>query len=33
MKLLTDMVTGIETIKAYAWEEHYAKKVQVARAA
>jgi len=23
MKLINDMVTGIRTIKAYAWENHY----------
>ena len=23
MKLVNDMVTGIRTIKAYAWENHY----------
>ena len=23
MKLVNDMITGINTIKAYAWEKHY----------
>ena len=27
MKLINDMVTGIRTIKAYAWENHYSSKV------
>jgi len=27
MKLVNDMVTGIRTIKAYAWENHYCQKV------
>lgn len=27
MKLVNDMITGIRTIKAYAWETHYAQKV------
>lgn len=27
MKLINDMVTGIRTIKAYAWENHYCEKV------
>ena len=32
MKLVNDMVTGIRTIKAYAWENHYSKKVRDQRA-
>ena len=28
MKLINDMITGISTIKAYAWEKHYQKKVR-----
>ena len=27
MKLVNDMITGIRTIKAYAWENHYCQKV------
>lgn len=27
MKLVNDMITGIRTIKAYAWETHYFQKV------
>lgn len=27
MKLVNDMITGIRTIKAYAWENHYCEKV------
>lgn len=27
VKLVTDMVAGIRTIKAYGWEEAYAEKV------
>ena len=32
MKLVNDMVTGIRTIKAYAWENHYSRKVREQRA-
>ena len=32
MKLVNDMITGIRTIKAYAWENHYSRKVREARA-
>ena len=28
LKLINDMITGISTIKAYAWEKHYQKKVK-----
>ena len=31
MKLLSEMVMGIDTIKAYAWEEHYGNKVKEVR--
>ena len=31
MKLVNDMVTGIRTIKAYAWENHYSQKVRQQR--
>lgn len=31
MKLINDMVSGIRTIKAYSWENHYCKKVQSQR--
>ena len=27
MKLISDMVAGVRTIKAYAWELHYLKKI------
>jgi ABC-type bacteriocin/lantibiotic exporter with double-glycine peptidase domain len=30
-KLVADMVTGAKTIKAYAWENHYLKKIIAAR--
>ena len=32
LKLVNDMITGIHTIKAYAWEKHYQKKVKDQRA-
>ncbi len=32
MKLINDMITGIRTIKAYAWENHYSSKVREQRA-
>ena len=32
MKLINDMVTGIRTIKSYAWENHYLRKVREQRA-
>ena len=32
IKLINDMVTGIRTIKSYAWENHYIEKVRVQRA-
>ena len=28
MKLINDMVSGIRTIKCYAWETHYMKKIR-----
>ena len=28
MKLVNDMIVGIRTIKSYAWEHHYVKKVK-----
>ena len=31
MKLVNDMVTGIRTIKSYAWENHYSEKVRAQR--
>jgi ABC-type multidrug transport system fused ATPase/permease subunit len=31
MKLVNDMVAGIRTIKSYAWESHYLKKIMQAR--
>ncbi len=31
-KLINDMITGIRTIKAYAWENHYSSKVREQRA-
>ena len=31
IRLVTDMISGIRTIKAYAWEEAYADKVNRAR--
>jgi len=27
MKLINDLVAGIRTIKSYAWENHYIKKI------
>jgi ABC-type transport system involved in cytochrome bd biosynthesis fused ATPase/permease subunit len=30
-KLVTDMVVGARTIKAYAWENHYFAKINAAR--
>ena len=33
LKLINDMVTGIRTIKCYAWEDHYLKKIEEARKA
>jgi len=30
-KLVTDMVVGARTIKAYAWENHYFDKIKAAR--
>jgi hypothetical protein len=32
MKLVTDLVAGIRTIKSYGWESHYLKKIVAARA-
>lgn len=32
MKLVNDLVTGIRTIKCYAWENHYLKKLKETRA-
>ena len=31
MKHITDMITGIRTIKAYAWEPHYIDKIRQKR--
>ena len=31
MKHVTDMITGIRTIKAYAWEPHYIEKIREKR--
>lgn len=31
MKLVNDLVTGIRTIKSYAWENHYLKKIRLLR--
>jgi len=31
LKLITDMVTGVRTIKCYAWENHYLEKITSAR--
>ena len=31
IKLITDMVNGIRTIKAYAWESHYYRKIDEVR--
>jgi ABC-type multidrug transport system fused ATPase/permease subunit len=28
LKLINDLVQGIRTIKSYAWEKHYMKKIQ-----
>jgi len=28
---VTDMVTGIKTIKCYGWESHYIKKIKEVR--
>ena len=33
MKLVNDMVTGIRTIKSYAWENHYLSKIKAIRKA
>jgi len=33
IKLVNDLVTGIRTIKCYAWENHYIKKIKENRAA
>jgi len=33
IKLINDLVTGIRTIKCYAWENHYIKKIKETRAA
>jgi ABC-type multidrug transport system fused ATPase/permease subunit len=32
MKLINDLVTGIRTIKSYAWENHYVQKIKEIRA-
>lgn len=32
MKLINDLVNGIRTIKSYAWEHHYLKKIKEIRA-
>ena len=32
MKHVVDMVTGIRTIKAYGWEQHYVQKIEAQRA-
>jgi hypothetical protein len=31
MKLVNDMIVGIRTIKCYAWELHYIKKLREIR--
>ena len=31
MKLINDLVAGIRTIKSYAWENHYLKKIKEVR--
>lgn len=31
MKLINDLVTGIRTIKSYAWENHYVVKIREIR--
>mmetsp|Transcript_40800 Transcript_40800/g.29425 ORF Transcript_40800/g.29425 Transcript_40800/m.29425 type:complete len:105 (+) Transcript_40800:991-1305(+) len=31
MKAVTDMITGMRTIKCYAWENHYIKKINKIR--
>jgi len=33
IKLINDLVTGIRTIKCYAWENHYINKIKKTRAA
>ena len=30
-KLVTDMIVGARTIKAYGWENHYMEKITLAR--
>jgi hypothetical protein len=30
-KLVTDMIVGARTIKAYGWENHYMEKIGLAR--
>jgi ATP-binding cassette, subfamily C (CFTR/MRP), member 4 len=32
MKLINDLVSGIRTVKSYAWENHYLKKISEVRA-
>jgi ABC-type multidrug transport system fused ATPase/permease subunit len=32
MKLINDLITGIRTIKSYAWENHYMSKIKKTRA-
>lgn len=32
MKMINDLVTGIRTIKSYAWENHYLNKIKEIRA-
>ena len=31
LKLMTDMLTGIRTIKSYGWENHYMDKIMGSR--
>jgi sterol desaturase/sphingolipid hydroxylase (fatty acid hydroxylase superfamily) len=31
MKLINDLVAGIRTIKSYAWENHYLRKIKEVR--
>ena len=31
LKLITDMVTGVRTIKCYGWENHYTEKITTIR--
>jgi len=31
LKLITDMLSGIRTIKSYGWENHYMEKIGQSR--